>query len=60
MDQRALGWYGHMMRLDEDSLTNSVWKAEASGVRLRGRPGWMDGWMDGVERALGMRGLAVE
>ena len=32
------------MRMNEDGLMNSVWKAEAGGVRLRDRAarGWID------------------
>ncbi len=57
--QRVLSWYGHMIRMDEDPMTK-VWRTEVSGagVRVRRRP--RKGWMEGVERALGMRGLSVE
>ena len=58
VDQRVLGWYGHMVRMREERLTKRVWKAEASGARLRGRP--EKRWMDGVVRALGVRGLSLE
>ncbi len=58
VDQRVLGWYGHMVRMNEERLTNRVWKAEVRGARLRGRP--ERGWMEGVGRALGVRGLSLE
>ena len=58
VDQRVLGWYGHMVRMNDERLTKRVWKAEASGVRMRGRP--EKRWMDGVVRALGVRGLSLE
>ena len=34
------------VRMNDECVMNRVWKAEASGVRLRGRPAreWMDGW----------------
>ena len=51
VDQRVQSWYGHVLR-------KRVWKASVSGVNLRGRP--RKGWMEGVERALSMRGLSVE
>lgn len=39
VDQRELGWYGHMVKMGEKHhLRKRVWKAEASGVRVRGRP----------------------
>ena len=38
VDQRVLSWYGHVVRMDEERLTERVWKAEVSGVNLRGRP----------------------
>lgn len=52
VDQRVLSWYGHMVRMGEECLTKRVWKAEVNGVRVRGRP--RRGWMEGVERALGV------
>ncbi len=57
MDQKVLGWYGNMIRMDEDHMTK-VWKAEVSGVRVKGRP--RKGCTEGVERTLGMRNLSVE
>ena len=58
VDQKVLGWYGHMVRMSDERLTYKVWKAETNGVRLRGRP--QRAWMDGVVRALGARGISVE
>lgn len=48
--QRALSWHGHMVRMDEEHSARRVWKAEMSGMRVRGRP--RQGWMEGAERAL--------
>ena len=58
LDQRVLGWFGHMERMDEERQTKKVWRAGVSGVRPRGRP--RTRWMNGVKRALGARGLSVE
>ena len=58
VDQRVLGWYGHVVRMCEVRLTQSVCRAEAGRVRLRGRP--EKKWMDGVVSALGVRGLSLE
>ena len=58
VDQKVLGWYGHMVRMSDERLTHRVWKAETNGVRTRGRP--QRKWMDGVVRALEARGLSVE
>ncbi len=46
------------MRMGEEHLTKRMWKAEVSGPNLRGRP--RRGWMEGVERVLGLRGMSVE
>ena len=39
-------------------MARRVLMAEVSGGRVRGRP--IFGWMDGVEVALGNRGMTVE
>ncbi len=51
-DQRVLSWYGHLVGMGEERLTKRVWKAEVNGPNLRRRP--RRGWMEGVERALGL------
>ncbi len=58
VNQKVLRWYGHVMRMGEEPLTKRVWKAEVSGPNLRGRP--RRGWLEGVKRALGLRGMSVE
>ncbi len=58
VDQRVLNWYGHVVRKSEERLTKRVWKVEGSGSNLRGR--LRRGWMEGVERALGLRGMSME
>ncbi len=58
VDQRVLDWYGHVVRKSEERLTKRVWKAEVSGPNLTGRH--RRGWMEGVERGLGLRGMSVE
>ena len=57
-DQRAFRWVGHVERMDEYRMARRVLMAEVSGGRIRGRPRL--GWMDGVEVALGNRGMTVE
>ena len=44
--------------MDEYRMARRVLMAEVSGKRVRGRP--MLSWMDGVEVALGNRGMTVE
>ncbi len=53
-----LRWFGHMERMDDGRMTKRVMKAGVNGRGARGRPRY--GWMDGVKRALGDRGLPVE
>ena len=57
-DQRVLRWFGHVERMDEYRMARRVLMAEVSGGRVRGRSRL--GWMDGVNVALGDRGMTVE
>ena len=57
-DQRVLRWFGHVERMDEFRMARRVLMTEVSGGRIRGRPRL--GWMDGVNVALGNRGMTVE
>ena len=57
-DQRVLGWFGHVERMDEYRMARRVLMAEVSLGRVRGRPRL--GWMDVVKVALGSRGMTVE
>ena len=57
-DQRALRWFGNMGIMDEYRMARRVLMAEVSGGRVLGRPRL--GWMDGVNVALGNRGMTVE
>ena len=45
-------------RMDDYRMARRVLMAEVSGERVRGRPRL--GWMDGVNVALGNRGMTVE
>ena len=56
--QRVLRWFGHVKRMDEYRLARGVLMAEVSGGRVRGKPRL--GWVDGVQAALGNRGMTVE
>ena len=57
-DQRVLRWFGHVERMDDYRTARRVLMAKVSGVRVLGRPRL--GWMDGVQVALGNRGVTVE
>ena len=57
-DQRVLGWFGHVERMDEYCMARKVLMADLSGRRVRDRPRL--GWMDGVKIALNSRGMTVE
>ena len=57
-DQRVLRWFGNVERMDDYHMARRVLMAEVSGGRVRGRPRL--GWMDGVNVALGNRGMTVE
>ena len=51
-------WFGHVERMDEYRMARRLLMAEVSGGRVRGRP--RIGYMDGVNVALGNRGMTVE
>ena len=57
-DQRVVRWFGHVERMDEYHMARRVLMAEVSGRWVRVRPRL--GWMDGVDVALGNRGMTVE
>ena len=57
-DQRVLGWFGHVERMDDYRMARRVFMAEVSGGRIRGR--LRLGWMDGMKVALGNRGMTLE
>ena len=37
-DQKVLGWFGHVERMDEYRMARRVLMAEVSGGRVRGKP----------------------
>ena len=57
VDERVLGWFGHVERMENERLAKQIVGSEVSGPRARGRPRL--GWMDGVKRALDARGMSV-
>ena len=52
-DQRALGWFSRVERMDEYHMARRVLMVEVSGGWVRGR--LRLGWTDGVKVALGNR-----
>ena len=44
IQEKRLGWYGHLMRREEGHIGKRVLKMEVTGRRRRGRPErrWMD------------------
>ena len=57
-DQRVLRWFGHVERIDEYRMARRVLMPEVSEGQIRGRP--RSGWMDGVNVAVGNRGMMME
>jgi len=58
VDERVLGWFGHVERMNEERLVKRIYGAEVNGRRTRGRPRLS--WMGGVRRVLHEKGLNVE
>ena len=46
--RNTLRWFGHVERMDSESLTGRVYVSEVDGDRGRGRPRLR--WRDGMER----------
>ena len=57
-EQRVLRWFGNVEIMDEYRMARRLLMAKVSGGRVLGRPRL--GWMDGVNVALGNRGMTVE
>ena len=57
-DQRVLGWFGHVERMDEYRIARRVLMAEVSGGLVQGRLR-LD-WMDGAKVAMCKRETTVE
>ncbi|XP_076036892.1 uncharacterized protein LOC143022523 [Oratosquilla oratoria] len=55
VDERVLGWFGHVERMSEERLVKEVWKVEVEGMNMRGQPRMR--WMDGVKGALQKRNV---
>ena len=54
--RNTLRWFGHVERMESESLTKRVYVSEVDGVRGRGRPRLR--WRDGVERYMREGGLS--
>ena len=50
----VLRWFDHVERMDNERLLKKVMNAKVDGRSARGRPRF--GWMDGVKKALNVRG----
>ena len=59
-DQRVLRCFGHVERMDEHRMARRVMMADVNGGRVRGRPRLGCMGVDGVEVALGNRGMTEE
>uniref|UniRef100_UPI003EBDEA79 hypothetical protein n=1 Tax=Klebsiella pneumoniae TaxID=573 RepID=UPI003EBDEA79 len=57
VDRNVLRWFGHVERMDNDTLLKRVLNAKVDGRWARGRPRL--GWMDGIKNALQEKGMDV-
>ncbi|GFW00594.1 uncharacterized protein TNCV_2283401 [Trichonephila clavipes] len=47
---QRIKWTGQVVRIDEDSFTKKVFKAQPIGTRRKGRPNFR--WINGLEKDL--------
>lgn len=38
IERRQLGWWGHLLRMEEKAQTRMIWESKAIGTKKRGRP----------------------
>ena len=57
VDQCVLRWFGHVERMNEESMAKKVKISDVEGNRFKGRPRFE--WMDGIRMAVGRRGMSV-
>ncbi|KAJ8944476.1 hypothetical protein NQ318_008746 [Aromia moschata] len=48
IEKRQLKWWGHLMRLPNNTSTRKIWEARSYGKRKRGRP--EDTWDDTIKK----------
>ena len=53
----VLRWFGHMKRIEKDRLVKRIVESDVRCEIERKTKEWMDGWMDGIKRALNERGM---
>ena len=56
--QACLRWYGHLRRMNDESVPKKIWRMEIEGKRPRGRP--QKRWMENVKEDMGLAGLRDE
>lgn len=54
IEQRQLGWWGHLQRLNSTVPVKKVWKSRATGRRKRGRP--RKTWNETLDKILRKKG----
>lgn len=58
IEERQLGWWGHLQRLEEGRQVKRIWEARVKIKRGRGRP--RESWDDTIARILQKRGKQVQ
>ena len=57
IERSRLRWYGHVKRMNQDMPANKYLEWKPTGKRPVGRP--RKRWVEGVEKALGRRGMSL-
>ncbi|KAJ8946257.1 hypothetical protein NQ318_004626 [Aromia moschata] len=55
IESRQLGWFGHLIRMNNDRPVKKVWEAKRQIKRRKGRP--PKTWDQGIARILESRGI---
>ncbi|KAJ8947898.1 hypothetical protein NQ318_010044 [Aromia moschata] len=58
IEKRQLEWWGHLMRLPNNTPTRKIWEARSYGKRKRGRP--EETWDDTIKKIMEKKKVTIK